>query len=338
MSDRVARGLGRVMRHVGARRGGDAPSAPAAEVAGASDAAAGSDVPASAPTGTPAPPVATTRRSRGLRAVDAEPAARTGLRLFAVLGPGGAHTLAHPAAGMPLGEASPAATSLAGTSLAGGAPGGGSPDVPPGELAETARVPFRDLVAVVAPAPYVVAPLGVAELDAYRTVVEALFATHSLLPAPPGTVFRTREALVEWLELHYFSLVEALNFVDGRCAIRVTALPGDGGPEPRAAALRLTPTSFTAEHEVAGLAEGPDDASRALAAFGVLRRDAVSSVVLRESGDHDAPPRASFLVERRRARAFVEGVAREAARRPGLRLAATGPWPPYDFVRLELRA
>jgi hypothetical protein len=64
-------------------------------------------------------------------------------------------------------------------------------------------------------------------------VLDALFAERTVLPAPPGTVFRGRDALAEWLELHYFTLVEALNFVDGRAVARVTARPVADEAHPR---------------------------------------------------------------------------------------------------------
>jgi hypothetical protein len=243
------------------------------------------------------------------------PARGVGLRLFAVV------ALAHPTGGAAARHEADAA---------------GERDAVPG----TTLVPFRDVAAVVAPASYVAEPLTLPELEGYREVVDALFATRAVLPAPPGTVFRGRDALAEWLELHYFTLVEALNFVDGRVVARVTARPGgdDDDAPPRPAALRLTPTSLTAELEIAELAAG-DLTARAAESFAVLGRDAVSWVVLRTvDGAPSDASHASFLLDRPRLAAFEQAVAREAARRPGMRLAVTGPWPPYDFVRMQFSA
>ena len=210
----------------------------------------------------------------------------------------------------------------------------GVPDAAAG--VDTTLVPFRDVAAVVAPAPYAAEPLTLPELEEYRAVLDALFAERTVLPAPPGTVFRGRDALAEWLELHYFTLVEALNFVDGRAVARVTARPVADEAPPRPSALRLTPTSFTGELEIAELAAS-DVTSRAAEAFAALGREAAAWVVLRTvDGAPSDAAHASFLVDRPRLAAFEQLVAREAARRPGLRLSCTGPWPPYDFVRLQL--
>jgi hypothetical protein len=190
---------------------------------------------------------------------------------------------------------------------------------------DTELVTFRELGAVVAPAPFGADALGAEELEQHRAVVEHVFAYRAIVPAPPGTVFRTREALASWLELHYFTLIEALNFVESRAVARVTVR------RDPAAAARLV----QAEPGVGG-----DVATDAAETLRALRRAAVALVVVRE-GDvaaDDATPaiHASFLVERARWGAFIEMVGREAERRRDLQLACTGPWPPYDFVRMQL--
>ena len=188
----------------------------------------------------------------------------------------------------------------------------------------------RDLVAAVAPAPFADAAPTTTELDAMHTVVSALFAERAILPAPPGAVFRSREAVAAWLELHAAALAEALRYVEDRVEARVraarpvpgVALPGGSASTPIADVLRA------------------------------LRREAVAVLVLRDAGREegepaagDAPERAgaaalqaAFLVERARWSSFAGAVAREHDACPELRLAVTGPWPPYDFVRLELGA
>jgi hypothetical protein len=211
----------------------------------------------------------------------------------------------------------------------------------PALLEGTELVAFRDIAAVVSPAAYAAEPLGLPDLEDYRAVVSALFTARATLPAPPGTVFRAREALAEWLELHYFTLVEALNFVDGRVTARVTVTPDRPGTGGRPAPLRLAaPTGQTREEEIAALA-APDAAAdglvaRAAEAFAALRREAASFLVLRaDAGREDEAAHASFLVDRDRWAVFEQAVSREARQRPGLRLACSGPWPPYDFVRMQ---
>jgi hypothetical protein len=204
----------------------------------------------------------------------------------------------------------------------------------------TEVVPFRDVGAVVVSATYADDPLTLPELDTYRAVIDALFAERAVIPAPPGTVFRSRDALSGWLELHYFTLVEALNFVEDRVAARLTVTPaaaGEAGAR-RAAALRLAAPSTTAEFPLddAAAVALPDAVALAAPVFAALRREAVSVLVLRpEGGAPEDAAHASFLVERGRWTAFHAAVAREAQGRPALRLHCTGPWPPYDFVRMQ---
>jgi hypothetical protein len=43
----------------------------------------------------------------------------------------------------------------------------------------------------------------------------------------------------------------------------------------------------------------------------------------------------AFLVEEDRWQAFVDAVGEEEARQGVLHLEMTGPWPPFDFVRMQ---
>lgn len=91
-------------------------------------------------------------------------------------------------------------------------------DTDPGELEVegVTLVTFRDLGAVVAPAPYVRISPGDAELADYVRVVDALSARGPVVPAPPGTVFRNAAVIHQWLELHYATLHDALDQIARR--------------------------------------------------------------------------------------------------------------------------
>jgi hypothetical protein len=180
---------------------------------------------------------------------------------------------------------------------------------------DTTLVPFRAIAALVAPAPYQRATLDEEGVLAYAQTVEAAYRYAPILPAPPGTVFRSRSALGRWLELHYVSLTDALAIVDGSSAARVT--------------VRLR--------------EGPknDETTRewhlvATEIMRTLRGRASALTILDSSADDDKViARASFLIERERWPAFEEAVAAEEKRHPALDFATTGPWPPYDFVKMQ---
>ena len=194
----------------------------------------------------------------------------------------------------------------------------------------TTLLVYRDVGAVVGDAPYTAGAPTPMDLDAHRRVVETVFAQRPIVPAPPGTVFRSRDALTGWLELHYFTLLEALGFVDECAVARVRVEAGDGFDDPRGAAGGRVVHQETASERV-------NVEIAAAEAFRSLRRGATAMVTLRGDGARSAPPSAaaSFLVERARWDAFQILVSQEAERHPGLRLASTGPWPPYDFVRMH---
>ena len=175
----------------------------------------------------------------------------------------------------------------------------------------TAVVAFRDLGAVVAPAAYEARPFDEREVHSHREVVESIFHRRAFLPAPIGTVFRSRDALVRWLELHAVTLSDGLGFVEGRLAARVHV------------AGRLT----------AGV-DPADLTTRSATIFRQLRQHAAASITLkpREPGRSAS---AAFLVERDRWTGFLEVVNEESRQHPDLTFDHTGPWPPYDFVNMQ---
>ena len=85
----------------------------------------------------------------------------------------------------------------------------------------TSLVTFRDLGAVVSETPYARPALADGDVATHRRVVESVFAQRAIVPAPAGVVFRAREALERWLELHFVTLTDALAYVEGRAGARV---------------------------------------------------------------------------------------------------------------------
>ena len=198
-------------------------------------------------------------------------------------------------------------------------------------LAETGVVTFRDLAAVVSPTPYARPEPSHGDVATYRSVVESVFAQRAILPAPTGVVFRTRDALERWLELHFVTLTDGLAYVEGRIGARVHVL--------RKAERLSTAVAAVAGGAVAATIERPDETGLDVGAiasesFRVLRRLAAASVAIRPAGPESGAS-ASFLLERDRWGAFEGAVAEEARRDFELEFRVTGPWPPYDFVRMQ---
>ena len=183
-------------------------------------------------------------------------------------------------------------------------------------------VSFRDLGALVSDASYAAPSPTAQHVAEYRRVVEGAFARQTIVPAPFGAVFRNRDGLLRWLELHYFTLVEALTFVADRAMARVVVSYGD------------EPENTTAMSVDADLLDTAADES-----FRLLRRHAVASLVIGNHAGEAAPAaRASFLVERERWDVFNDIVREEQKRLREMHVECTGPWPPYDFVRMQFRA
>jgi Gas vesicle synthesis protein GvpL/GvpF len=175
----------------------------------------------------------------------------------------------------------------------------------------TSVVSVRDIGAIVRPSSYTMPPLDDTELLECERVVEAVFRAHTILPAPCGTVFKSEEHVRRWLELNYVSLIEGIHFVDGRCEVRVHASEG----------------AATAEDvEVDRLAVAGES-------FRSLRKFAVAGLPLRPEDGRVMS--SAFLVDRAEYSLFEEHVKEHAGRISGVRLQLTGPWPPYDFVRLD---
>ena len=183
-------------------------------------------------------------------------------------------------------------------------------------------VSFRDLGALVSDSPYAAPPPSPQHISAYRTIVEGAFARQSIVPAPFGSIFRGRDALLRWLELHYFTLIEAVTFVADRAMARVSVSYGDEPENTTAMAIDADLLDTTADES-----------------FRLLRRHAVASLVIsNHAGEAGPAARASFLIERERWDAFNELVREEQKRLREMQLECTGPWPPYDFVRMQFGA
>ena len=180
--------------------------------------------------------------------------------------------------------------------------------------ADTALVSVRDLGAVVAPSQYQRIVPGERDLERHTTVLEGVAARHAVAPAPVGTVFRDRAALVRWLELHYHALHETLTYLDGRVVGRVHVVRRDEkAPE-----------------------DGTGLAAAAAEIIKNLRAQAAAMVPLKTEHLTGLVLSGAFLVERDKWNGFASSIGVAAREHNDLDVRLTGPWPPYDFVRLDL--
>jgi hypothetical protein len=178
----------------------------------------------------------------------------------------------------------------------------------------TQLIVVRDLAAVVAEGPYASPEPTDERIARVTDVINAYHARSAVLPAPVGVVFRSRDAVQRWLELHYVALSDALSFVEDRVVGRVHVWrPGS-----------------TDDREA-----GSDLASAAAESMRVLRRSAVATVPLRVEQITGIVLSAAFLIEHELWKEFGAKVEEQGSRAPNLKFELTGPWPPYDFVQMQ---
>ena len=166
------------------------------------------------------------------------------------------------------------------------------------------RVRFRDLEALVRRTGFELPPLDKDALLAHQRVVDETMRRETILPAPFGVVFRGRREVIAFLEDQYLVLDEALSLVDGHWELRLhLSFAGDDGHADVAASV-----------------------------YGELRRYARAALPFPPEGERIFS--AAFLVERAHWVDFWERAEDMGVDHPDLVFDLTGPWPPYDFVRM----
>jgi hypothetical protein len=172
---------------------------------------------------------------------------------------------------------------------------------------DVVRVRYRDIEALVRPAAYEIPPLDAEHVQAHQRALERVMRRATVLPAPYGIVFRGRRQLIRLLHDQYLVLDEGLSFLEGHWELRLhigTVLP----------------------------AAAPDLQDVATEVYAELRRFARAAVPFpREERRLFS---AAFLVERAVWLEFMERAGDLGSAHPELSFDITGPWPPYDFVRI----
>jgi hypothetical protein len=178
----------------------------------------------------------------------------------------------------------------------------------PGAEAEgLVKVRYRDLEALVRPVPYAVPRFDDAGVREHQRFVESAMRRGTILPAPFGIVFRGRRAAIRFLEDQYISLDEGLAFLDGHWELRL---------------------------HIAGDEEDSDLREITTHLYSELRRFARAAIPL--AAGEGRLMSAAFLVERGSWIEFIERSDDLDLAHPGLVFDVTGPWPPYDFVRIQV--
>lgn len=170
------------------------------------------------------------------------------------------------------------------------------------------RVRYRDLEALVREVPFVIPTDSNSAVDEHQRTVEMVMRRATILPAPFGIVFKGRRQLIKVMQDQYLVLDEGLSLLDGHWELR----------------LHVSATA---------VGEKEDDLSDvAMTIYAELRRFARAAVPFPSEGRRLVS--AAFLVDRGSWVEFIERIEDFGTQHAELTFDVTGPWPPYDFVRV----
>jgi gas vesicle protein GvpL/GvpF len=212
-------------------------------------------------------------------------------------------------------------------------------------------VHYKNLAAVVSDAPLEVLDSTRENVLAHERVNETVMRDHTVIPMSFGTIFKTREDIVELLRSAAEAFGDVLNKMQNKLefglkvlwdrdqAVREvenedddisrlkTEISGQKGPTyfARMQYGRLIDSALQARSEryVAEILEQ-------------LREVSVASRINKPIGDKMIM-NAAFLISRDQESAFDVMVKSIASRFDKLTFKYTGPWPPYNFVNIRLK-
>lgn len=171
-------------------------------------------------------------------------------------------------------------------------------------------VTHRGMAALVQAVPYRLPEWDRELIRRYSSTIERAMRRLTIVPAPYGIVFRGPEQVIGFLDNQHVALDEALNFLDGAFEMR----------------LHIKASSRQASASESELSD------RVASFYVDLRRRSRAAFTLVPTGQRVLS--AVFLVNRADWVNFVEYVDELDADNPEFQFDLTGPWPPYDFVRM----
>jgi gas vesicle protein GvpL/GvpF len=216
---------------------------------------------------------------------------------------------------------------------------------------EVYTVHYKNLAAVVSDAPLEVLDSTRENVLAHERVNETVMREHTVIPMSFGTIFKTREDIVELLRSAAEAFGDVLNKMQNKLEFGLKVLwdrdqairevenededisrlkkeiSGQKGPTyfARMQYGRLIDTALQSRSEryVADILEQ-------------LREVSVASRINKPIGDKMIM-NAAFLISRDQEQAFDAKVKSIAGKFDKLTFKYTGPWPPYNFVNIRLK-
>jgi len=233
-------------------------------------------------------------------------------------------------------------------------------------------IPYRDISAVVSDAALEAPEPTVEHVLAHEGVIEETMAEHTVLPLRFGVVFASEARVKEMLAENYPQYKENLARLDGKVELGLKVLWGE--EEIRREVERASEQVARFREEMAGRAQELKRARRtpamrgksyylqmklekdvtqleqlvreemevarekkALCIFHGVSRERAIDACLTRLLDQNMILNAAFLVSRGETESFSQRVEelKNANVEKGIEFMLSGPWPPYNFVRLE---
>jgi len=212
-------------------------------------------------------------------------------------------------------------------------------------------VHYRDLAAVVSDAPLEVLDSTRENVLAHERVNETVMREHTVIPMSFGTIFKTREDIVELLRSAAEAFGDVLNKMQNKLEFGLKVLwdrdqaireiesdDEDISRLKKEISSQKGPTYF-ARMQYGRLVDAAlqSRSERYVSAIlDELRDVSVASRINKPIGDKMIM-NAAFLISREKESAFDGKVKSIASRFDKLTFTYTGPWPPYNFVNIRLK-
>jgi hypothetical protein len=217
--------------------------------------------------------------------------------------------------------------------------------------AEVHTVNYKDIAAVVSDTPIEVHDPTRENVLAHERVNETVMREHTVIPMSFGTVFKTRDDIVELLRSAYDAFHDVLKKMEDKLEFGLKVLWDrdvtvkeieNQDEDVRRLKQEISAqkgSTYFARMQYGRLVDAALQAhSEKYVAeiFEALRDVAVASRANKPIGDKMIM-NAAFLVARDKEQAFDQRVKEIGARFDKLTFKYTGPWPPYNFVNIRLK-
>src|SRR5256712_8436422 len=217
--------------------------------------------------------------------------------------------------------------------------------------AEVSTVHYKDIAAVVSDTPIEIFDATRENVLAHERVNEAVMRDHTVIPMSFGTVFKTRDDIIELLRGAYSAFIDVLLKMEDKVEFGLKVLwerdevvkqierEDDDVRQLKGEISSQSGPTYFARVQYGRLVEGALQARSeryVSEIFEALRDVAVASRANKPIGDKMIM-NAAFLVSRDREQAFDAKVKASGGKYAHLTFRYTGPWPPYNFVNIRLK-